>query len=74
MFRFFLILLPFAQSAGRLLVCVVLIVYLLVAVPYLEEYDLIALFGEQYKAYIRSTAMLFPLPPTKRSTAGKEKN
>jgi len=50
------------QSEGRLLVCVALILYLLVAVPYLEEPDLIKLFGQQYKSYIEKTPMLFPLP------------
>ena len=40
---------------------VALVVYLLVAVSYLEEPDLIKLFGKRYKNYMRTTPMLFPI-------------
>ena len=40
---------------------VALLVYLMVAVPYFEEPDLVKLFGKRYESYMRTTPMLFPI-------------
>jgi protein-S-isoprenylcysteine O-methyltransferase Ste14 len=49
-----------AMTVGHLLFAIVMTGYVLIGI-YLEERDLIALFGEQYCAYRRQVAMLIPL-------------
>ena len=39
----------------------ILSVYVVVAVPLFEEPSLVALFGDQYREYIKTTPMLLPL-------------
>ncbi|CAI8037297.1 Methanethiol S-methyltransferase 1, partial [Geodia barretti] len=48
------------MSLGRMMVGAVLTVYLLVAVPLLEERDLVEMFGDKYRHYITTTPMLLP--------------
>ena len=49
------------QSMGRLTVAVVLTLYVLVAVPLFEEPDLLEMFGDKYRHYMKTTPMIFPL-------------
>ena len=62
MCNIFCFVLYFSQSQGRLLMAVGITVYFLVAVPYLEEPDLIQEFGNKYRNYMKKTSMFFPIP------------
>ncbi|TFG87650.1 MAG: DUF1295 domain-containing protein [Chromatiales bacterium] len=59
------------MSQGHFLFALVTTVYIVVAVKYLEERDLVAALGDQYRDYQRRVPMLLPLtkplPPTRPS-------
>jgi len=52
------------MSAGHLLFAIATTGYILIGV-YLEERDLVALFGDQYRRYREQVSMLIPLPRRK---------
>ena len=58
------------MTAGHLLFSVAMTGYILIAVQ-LEERDLVAALGDQYRDYRRGVSMLMPLKlPSRRNTAG----
>jgi protein-S-isoprenylcysteine O-methyltransferase Ste14 len=54
------------MTYGHLLFAVVTTIYVLIAVKYLEEKDLIKMHGEEYAAYQKRTSMIFPIPKFKK--------
>ena len=54
------------MTQGHLLFAVVTTVYILLAVKFLEEKDLVRMHGEAYKDYQKSTPMLVPFTKWKK--------
>jgi methanethiol S-methyltransferase len=52
------------MTVGHLLFAVATTGYILIGI-YLEERDLVAMFGDQYRRYREQVAMLIPLPGRK---------
>lgn len=52
------------MSAGRLLFAAVTTVYILIAIR-IEEYDLVGLFGDEYREYRKHTSLILPIPKRK---------
>ena len=59
------------MTVGHLLFAVATTGYILIGI-YLEERDLVALFGDQYRRYREQVSMLIPLPSRKSSTRSAE--
>jgi protein-S-isoprenylcysteine O-methyltransferase Ste14 len=58
------------MTAGHLLFAVATTGYILIGI-YLEERDLVALFGDQYRRYREQVAMLIPLPQRKNADVAR---
>jgi methanethiol S-methyltransferase len=58
-----------SMTAGHLLFAIATSGYILIGI-YLEERDLIALFGDQYRRYREQVSMLVPLPGRKAAADG----
>jgi protein-S-isoprenylcysteine O-methyltransferase Ste14 len=57
-----------AMTVGHLLFALATSGYILIGI-YLEERDLIALFGDQYRRYREQVSMLIPLPGRKAKSS-----
>lgn len=60
------------MSVGHLLFAIATTAYILLAVKYLEERDLVAQYGETYRDYQRRVPMLCPWPRPRRTDSAKK--
>jgi protein-S-isoprenylcysteine O-methyltransferase Ste14 len=58
------------MTVGHLLFAIATTGYILIGI-YLEERDLLALFGDQYRRYREQVSMLVPWPARKRADSSK---
>ena len=59
------------MTLGHLLFAAMTTGYILVAVKFLEERDLVALYGDTYREYQRNVPMLLPWPKRRRAAAAQ---
>ncbi|KAF1714790.1 hypothetical protein CSC71_03240 [Pseudoxanthomonas sangjuensis] len=58
------------MTLGHLLFALATTGYILIAVKFLEERDLVATYGDTYREYQRNVPMILPLPKRNRSARG----
>lgn len=58
-----------SMSLGHLLFALMTTAYIVIAVKFLEERDLVAIYGDTYRDYQKRVPMLLPIPKAKHSPA-----